>query len=146
MFSGDPEQYLLARAAGSLPRLRRSFTQRLRRRLTAVAPLLGYTAEEFDVSNWSGISFRKGGLSALAPHVQPHELAQHADHASVETTRKYYLSQTTEHRAANTARMTRSLFPGTSWAAGVLSESVWSADMVDGNAAAGPVWQRYDAR
>jgi hypothetical protein len=63
-----------------------------------------YGPGEFDATNWSGISFRKGGLSALAPHVQPHELAQHADHAAVETTRKYYLTQTVEHRAANTAR------------------------------------------
>ena len=96
-------------------------------------------------TKWSGISFRKGGLSALAPFVQPHELAQHADHASVETTRKYYLSQTIENRAANTALMTRTMFPGESWAAGVQTESVWAADIVDGEANAGPVWQRFRA-
>jgi NACalpha-BTF3-like transcription factor len=62
--------------------------RRLRLRLTAVAPRLGLDSSEFDATNWSSISFRKGGLSARAPHVQPHELAQHADHASVETTRK----------------------------------------------------------
>ena len=125
--------------------MRQSFTRRLRGRMAYVGPALGYSGDEFDVTKWSGISFRKGGLSALAPFVQPHELAQHADHASVETTRKYYLSQTIENRAANTALMTRTMFPGESWAAGVQMESVWAADIVDGEANAGPVWQRFRA-
>jgi len=145
VFSGDSKQYLFARAAGALPRMRQSFTRRLRGRMAYVGPALGYSGDEFDVTKWSGISFRKGGLSALAPFVQPHELAQHADHASVETTRKYYLSQTIENRAANTALMTRTMFPGESWAAGVQTESVWAADIVDGEANAGPVWQRFRA-
>ena len=95
----------IARGAGRMPRLRASFTRRLRERLTRIAPQLGANSDEFDATRWSGISFRKGGLSALAPYVQPHELAMHADHASVETTRRYYLSQTVESRAAHTALM-----------------------------------------
>jgi len=145
VYSGDAQQYLFARAAGALPRQRASFTRRLRTRMRRAGTDLGYTPTEFDVSNWSGISFRKGGLSALAPHVQPHELAQHADHANVETTRKYYLTQTIEHRAANTAKMTRSMFPGSSWAAGVTMESVWSAAIVDGEANSAPIWKRFSA-
>ena len=83
---------------------------------------------------------RKGGLSALAPHVQPHELAQHVDHASVETTRKYYLSQTVEHRAANTALMARAVIGGGGLPP-VRVEAVWSSDVVDGTHSAGPPWQ-----
>lgn len=112
----------------------------MRLRLTAVAPRLGLDSSEFDATNWSSISFRKGGLSALAPHVQPHELAQHADHASVETTRKYYLSQTVEHRAANTALMARAIIGGGGLPP-VRVEAVWSSDVVDGTHSAGPPWQ-----
>jgi len=140
VYSGDPEQYVFARTAGALPRRRASFVRRLRLRLTAVAPRLGLDSSEFDATNWSSISFRKGGLSALAPHVQPHELAQHADHASVETTRKYYLSQTVEHRAANTALMARAIIGGGGLPP-VRVEAVWSSDVVDGTHSAGPPWQ-----
>jgi hypothetical protein len=137
VYSGDPKQFLFARTAGALPRQRASFVRRLRRRLEAVAPRLGLRPEEFDASCWSSISFRKGGLSALAPHVQPHELAQHADHASVETTRKYYLNQTVENRAAHTALMARAVIGGDE---GVEVAAVWSADVVDGTHSAGPPW------
>lgn len=140
VYSGDPKQFLFARTAGALPRRRASFARRLRRRLQVVAPRLGLDADEFDPTRWSSISFRKGGLSALAPHVQPHELAQHADHASVETTRKYYLSQTVENRAAHTALMARAVVGGEGPLA-VEAAAVWSADVVDGTHSAGPPWR-----
>lgn len=43
-----------------------------------------------------------GSLSALAEHLQPHQMAAAADHASVETAFKCYLERTVEQRVANT--------------------------------------------
>jgi hypothetical protein len=86
----------------------------MRASLTSAAELFGLSKDEFKVNNWSGISFRKGALSALAEHLQPHQLAAAADHASVETSYKYYLSQTIRQRASNTARIEAGFLSGSS--------------------------------
>ena len=125
-YSGDPEQYVFARSGQHRPTLRSEYIRRLRTRLRNVAPSLGISDAEFDPKRWSAISFRKGGLSALAKHVQPHELAMHADHKSVETTRRYYLSHTTQARAAHTTLMSRGFAVAAPWSATVELESVWA--------------------
>jgi hypothetical protein len=102
-FTGDAQQYVFARHCGGFPPLNEPWVRRMRARLTRAATLFGLKPEEFDARNWSGISFRKGALSALAEHLQPHQLAAAADHASVETAFKYYLERTVEQRAANTS-------------------------------------------
>ena len=56
----------------------------------------------FQQKNYSGISFRKGAFSALAPHVQPHVLMKSADHKNLKTTVQHYLSETIQQRAGNT--------------------------------------------
>ena len=55
----------------------------------------------FDLARFSGISFRKGCLSTLgALNVPAHRLADHADHATVESSRIYTVD-TVGERAAN---------------------------------------------
>ena len=56
------------------------------------------------------------------------------------TTRKYYLSQTVENRAAHTALMARAVVGGEGPLA-VEAAAVWSADVVDGTHSAGPPWR-----
>ena len=54
-----------------------------------------------DLSKYSGVSFRKGCLSTLgALNVPAHRLADHADHATVESSRIYTVD-TVGERAAN---------------------------------------------
>ena len=102
-FSGDSRQYVFARQCGGFPPLNGPWLKRMRFRLAESASLFGLSKTEFDVSNWSGISFRKGALSALAEHLQPHQLAAAADHASIETSYRYYLERTVAQRASNTS-------------------------------------------
>jgi hypothetical protein len=113
-FSGVAKQYVFARTCGGFPPLNAPWLKRMRASLTSAAELFGLSKDEFKVNNWSGISFRKGALSALAEHLQPHQLAAAADHASVETSYKYYLSQTIRQRASNTARIEAGFLSGSS--------------------------------
>eukprot|EP01047_Picozoa_sp_COSAG01_P055374 COSAG01_NODE_6158_length_3819_cov_76.902151_2_plen_88_part_00 len=46
--------------------MERAWTQRMRTRLTSAALAFGMREDEFSASHWSGISFRKGSLTALA--------------------------------------------------------------------------------
>ena len=98
----DPSQFLLADKPGELPPLVAEWTRELRAALRIVAKNHGLSAEQFDEKNYSGISFRKFSLSALAKHVQPQILAAHADHKSVETTHRYYVTQSISERAEHT--------------------------------------------
>ena len=75
------------------------WTRELRSALRIVARNYGLSEEQFDEKNYSGISFRKFSLSALAKYVQPQILAAHADHKSVETTHRYYVTQSINERA-----------------------------------------------
>jgi hypothetical protein len=101
-FSGDPTQYVFARNAASIPPTSTRWTKNMRARLSAAATTFGLLPADFNVKEYSGISFRKGSLTALAAKVPPHLLAAHGDHKSVETTFKYYVAQTVSARASNT--------------------------------------------
>lgn len=123
----DNSQYLLSVTPSGAPMSRAAFTRRFRARMEQIAPVLGFEPGAFDVNNYSGISFRKGAFSALAPHVQPHTLMQSADHKNLRTTVQHYLSDTIQQRAGNTALISRG-FAETrpSWAQDVKTESVWA--------------------
>lgn len=84
----------------------------MRARLSAAAVKFGMAEDEFCAKHWSGISFRKGALSALAVHLQPHQLAAAGDHANVETTFKYYMELTIKNRAANTGLLEKGFHSG----------------------------------
>ena len=62
----DPSQYLLADQPGALPPMVAEWTRELRSALRIVARNYGLSEEQFDEKNYSGISFRKFSLSALA--------------------------------------------------------------------------------
>lgn len=97
-FKGDPRGFVFTASTSSAPLPRRTFTNSLRTRLEAVRHRLSI---DFDLSKFSGVSFRKGCLSTLgALGVPAHRLADHADHASVESSRSYTVD-TIEDRAAN---------------------------------------------
>jgi hypothetical protein len=122
-------QYLMATTVMGEPWSRAAFTRRLRARLKIVAPRLGFDTSAFDADKYSGISFRKGAFSALAPHVQPHTLMKSADHKSIKTTVQHYMSDTIQQRAGNTALISRGFAEQRpAWAASVGTESVWAHD------------------
>jgi len=109
---------------------RAAFTRRFRARMTVIAPVLGLDSGAFDARKYSGISFRKGAFSALAPHVQPHMLMKSADHKSIKTTVQHYMSDTIQQRAGNTALISRGFAEARpAWAQGVRTESVWAQDV-----------------
>merc|ERR1712224_442269 len=83
---GKATDFLFTSSAGrALPR--RTFTDTLRRRLTLAQRRLSV---KFDVSKFSGVSFRKGCLSTLGSlNVPAYRLADHADHADVASSRIY---------------------------------------------------------
>jgi hypothetical protein len=123
-------QYLMATSRFGQPLTRGAFTRRFRARMTAIAPMLGMDVNAFDASRYSGISFRKGAFSALAPHVQPHMLMKSADHRSIKTTVQHYMSDTIQQRAGNTALISRGFAEERpDWARGVRTESVWAHDV-----------------
>ena len=101
-YTGDNEQYVLATNAENRPPLCATWTTLLRANIAAVAQQAGVSEDDFNVKDWSGISFRKFSLSALARHVQPQLLAAHGEHGSVEITNKYYVTQTVAQRAEHT--------------------------------------------
>ena len=133
-------QCLMATSAAGEPLSRATFTRKLRARLMAIAPALGFDPKEFDATKYSGISFRKGASSALAPHVQPHVLMNTMDHKSIKTTVRHYMSDTIQERAGNTALISRGFAEGRpTWASQVKTESVWAhdAETIDND-----VWMR----
>jgi hypothetical protein len=123
-------QYLLATSRYGQPLSRAAFTRRFRARMTVIAPVLGLDSGAFDARKYSGISFRKGAFSALAPHVQPHMLMKSADHKSIKTTVQHYMSDTIQQRAGNTALISRGFAEARpTWAQAVRTESVWAQDV-----------------
>jgi hypothetical protein len=105
-YNGDPTSPIFrSRTDPSLPVGRTEYTATLRARLLRSLPLLSIDPEFFSLKKYSGISWRKGGLSLLSSTgMEPNRLADHGDHASVETTR-IYARDTIEERAVNTSRM-----------------------------------------
>ena len=81
------------------PWTRTAFSNELKARLIFASRHLNIAVNPTD---YSAISFRKGGLSALAGGVATNHLADHADHADIASTREY-TAQTIEERAGHTA-------------------------------------------
>ena len=108
-FSGDPKQFVTAPSLAINPKTTGQWTRDLRARLNEVVTILGADPHTFDLTKYSGISFRKFALSALAPHVQPTILAAHGEHKSVETTNAYYVTQSVRQRAAHTEMISKEL-------------------------------------
>ena len=62
-----------------------------------------------------------------SPIKQPHQLMLDTDHSNIMTTIKYYLSDTIQQRAGNTAVISRGFAePRPDWAEAVPLESVWA--------------------
>ena len=98
-YRGRPTANLFQTTAGA-PLPRRYFNTVLRRRLT-IAQARFPAAIRFNISRFSGISFRKGCLSTLgALNVPAHRLADHADHSDVASSRIYTVD-TMADRATN---------------------------------------------
>lgn len=106
-YSGDPKQYVMAPALAVNPKTSGQWTRDLRRRLKVIAAAAGIDPSDFDETKYAGLSFRKFSLSALAKYVQPPILAAHGEHKSVETTNRYYITQSVEQRAEHTGLISR---------------------------------------
>lgn len=95
-YSGDPDEPIFqSMAKPGTAITRTAFTNTLKARLLIASRHL---SSAIDVRLYSGISWRKGGLSALAGGVRLNHLADHADHADTKSSRAY-TAQTVEERA-----------------------------------------------
>ena len=104
-YAGDPNAPLFTAEKESrrhLPCGRTEFADNLRARIVLALPKLDVNIEEFDISKYSAIGFRKGSLSALAHSkgITTTRLAAHGDHSTVDAT-LHYLSDSVESKAAN---------------------------------------------
>jgi len=111
-FNGNSEQFVLAESTTAKVINAIPWTRQLRARLMSAASVAGIDPNEFDESNWSGISFRKFSLSSLAGFVPPQILAAHGEHSTVEITNKYYVTQTVAQRAEHTALIAKGFSGG----------------------------------
>lgn len=103
-YAGDAEAPLFtSHKDPSKPLGRNEFTTRLKARLRLASRHL---SAPVNTDNFSGISFRKGGLSALAGQVATNHLADHADHKDISSTREY-TSQTVEDRSEHAVFIAR---------------------------------------
>ena len=95
-YKGNPKDPIFqSTSRPGTPISRTAFTDTLKARLLIASRHL---TGPMDVRLYSGISWRKGGLSALAGDVRLNHLADHADHKSV-TSSRAYTAQTVEERA-----------------------------------------------
>ena len=109
-YNGDPDEPVFKSASDStLPMGRTEFTKKLKERLTAAAAALGLSANEFCADWYAGVSFRKSCGSMLSGKIQDSRLANHMDHASVDTTRAAYARDSAEERANNSNIITNVL-------------------------------------
>ena len=107
-FRRRPEENLFV-TIDRRPWSRTSFNATLRHRLNRAQRHLGV---RLDLSKFSGISFRKGCLSALgALNVPAHRLADHADHSTVDSSRIYTVD-TLNDRAANSDLLASAVLAG----------------------------------
>ena len=98
-YSGDANAPVFTAGDGSARAISRTeFTNTLKARLMLANRHLTVPV---DIAVMSGISFRKGGLSALAGLVSTDRLADHGDHNDVRATREY-TEQTVGERALHT--------------------------------------------
>ena len=97
-YAGDPYEPLFQSATQvGRPMPRSQFTTMLRARLLLAGRHLNVPV---NVALYSGISWRKGGLSALAGGVAVNHLADHGDHKCIRSTREY-TEQTFQERATH---------------------------------------------
>ena len=106
-YQGNPLAPLFSAEGGAGPLPRNSFNTRLTARLKLASRHLSAPVR---TELYSAISFRKGGLSALAGGVAVNHLADHGDHKKIESTREY-TQQTVEERAEHTVIIARRYAP-----------------------------------
>lgn len=103
-YNGNPDEPVFKSATdAALPMGRTEFTKKLKAQLTLAADALGLTASEFCADWYAGVSFRKSCGSMLSGKIQDSRLANHMDHASVDTTRAAYARDSAEERADNSS-------------------------------------------
>ena len=97
-YAGDPyEPIFQSDANPGRPMPRSQFTTTFKARLLLASRNLSVPV---NIALYSGISWRKGGLSALAGGVAVNHLADHGDHNDIRSTRQY-TEQTVPERAAH---------------------------------------------
>jgi hypothetical protein len=97
-YNGDPyEPIFQSSAKAGRPMPRSEFTTMLKARLLLAQRHLNI---KINIAFYSAISWRKGGLSALAGGVAVNHLADHGDHQDIRSTREY-TSQTLQERATH---------------------------------------------
>jgi hypothetical protein len=105
-YAGDSSAPLFAGARGPVL-TRHAFTKQLRARLVRAVDT-HLNVDHFDIRHYSGISFRKGGITALSVAAAIHQVADFADHQSVETSRKGYIQDAVQARAGYTTLIAQS--------------------------------------
>ena len=101
-YTGNPKHPLFASEHDEgTPILRSRFTSRLRQCLVAGAQYLAPPHNTLDPKAYSGVSFRKGSLSAMSGVVEFNRLRERADHKCPEST-SHYVSDSVQTRAQST--------------------------------------------
>ena len=109
-YKGHPQHPLFgAKENTSLAITRTSFTSMLRSCLTKGAKYLMPPHDKIDCSEFSGISMRKGSLSAMSGVVEFNRLRERADHKCPEST-QHYVNDSMQKRARSTVDV-HSRFP-----------------------------------
>ena len=109
-YAGDPYEPLFQSATQpgkSMPRSQ--FTTMFKARLMVASRHLNVPV---NIAMFSGVSWRKGGLSALAGGVAVNHLADHGDHKDIRSTREY-TQQTISERAGHSGVIAAKYAPGT---------------------------------
>ena len=97
-YAGDPYEPLFqSTTQPGKPMPRSQFTTNFKARLMLASRHL---SAPVNIAMFSGISWRKGGLSALAGGVAVNHLADHGDHKDIRSTREY-TQQTVQERAGH---------------------------------------------
>ena len=101
-YTGNPSDPLFGSAHdASTPIVRSEFTTRLRQCLEAGAKHLAPPHNKLNPKAYSGVSFRKGSLSAMSGLVEFNRLRERADHKCPEST-SHYVSDSVQTRAQST--------------------------------------------
>jgi hypothetical protein len=109
-FEGNTQPVFPADGAPMLAQPRTEFTAKLRRRLRRAVRLLP-NGHRCPIERFTGISFRKAGVTQLWDRIPRHRLSAHCSHASFSSTFGYG-GDTLAVRRGNTAEITSSFQPG----------------------------------
>ena len=102
-YVGNPEDPLFGSEHDrGTPILRGEFTSKLRQSLEAGAKYLAPPHNKLNTKSYSGVSFRKGSLSAMSGVVEFNRLRERADHKCPEST-SHYVSDSVQTRAQSSA-------------------------------------------